>query len=74
MSNSAATTSHPHGTDHAHDHTPHGWKRWLYSTNHKDIGVMYLFFAGTAGIIGTIFSILIRIQLAHSGGTLFGDT
>src|SRR5579863_6120033 len=55
------------------DHTPHGWRRWLYSTNHKDIGIMYLVFACMAGIIGTFFSVLIRIQLQHPHGTLFGD-
>ncbi|MDE3061269.1 MAG: cbb3-type cytochrome c oxidase subunit I, partial [Pseudomonadota bacterium] len=65
----AATANH----DHAADHTPHGIRRWLYSTNHKDIGIMYLWFAGFAGIIGTIFSILIRIQLQHPAGQLFGD-
>ena len=59
---------------HAHDdHTPHGWRRWLYSTNHKDIGIMYLIFACIAGLIGTAFSIMLRMQLAHPGGTLFGD-
>ncbi len=60
-------------TDHSHDHTPTGWRRWVYSTNHKDIGIMYLIFAVVAGIIGTAFSVLLRIQLAHPGGTLFGD-
>ena len=60
--------------DHAHDdHTPTGWKRWLFSTNHKDIGAMYLVFAIVAGLIGTLFSVLIRIQLSHPNGTLFGD-
>ncbi len=57
---------------HAHDdHTPHGWRRWVFSTNHKDIGTMYLIFAIVAGLIGTLFSILLRIQLATPEGTLF---
>jgi len=61
------------GHDHAHDHTPHGWRRWLYSTNHKDIGIMYLVFAVIAGLIGTAFSVMLRMQLAHPGNTLFTD-
>lgn len=43
---------------------PHGWRRWLLSTNHKDIGTLYLILAIACGIIGGGLSGLMRIQLA----------
>src|SRR5678815_3466939 len=64
----SSTAAHSHD-----DHTPYGWRRWLYSTNHKDIGTMYIIYAAVAGVIGTIFSILLRMELAHPGMQIFGD-
>lgn len=48
--------------------------RWLYTTSHKDIGLLYLIFAFVGGLIGTSLSMLIRYELALPGrGLLDGN-
>jgi len=48
--------------------------RYALSTDHKDIGTMYIVFAAIASILGTMFSFMIRWELAHTGDGLFmGD-
>ena len=54
-------------------HAPSFFTRYFYSTNHKDIGVLYLVFAIIAGLIGGIFSLLIRMELAEPGMQIVGD-
>ena len=60
------------GTHDAHDH-PTGWRRYVYSTNHKDIGTMYLVFAIIAGLVGGFLSVGMRLELQEPGMQIFGD-
>ncbi|HVO44810.1 MAG TPA: cytochrome c oxidase subunit I [Steroidobacteraceae bacterium] len=50
-----------------HDHKPHGWRRWVYATNHKDIGTMYLVFACIMFFIGGAMAMVIRAELFKPG-------
>jgi len=62
MANGATAAAHDE-----HHHTPTGWRRWLYSTNHKDIGTMYLVIAVIASLVGGGMSWVIRLELAQPG-------
>jgi cytochrome c oxidase subunit 1 len=59
---------HDHTADHAHhDEKPHGIKRWLTTTNHKDIGTMYLVFSLAMFLIGGLMALVIRAELFQPG-------
>jgi cytochrome c oxidase subunit 1 len=51
-----------------HDHKPHGFvNRWLYATNHKDIGTMYLVFSLVMFFLGGLMAMVIRAELMYPG-------
>jgi cytochrome c oxidase subunit 1 len=53
---------------HGHEHDQRGFfTRWFMSTNHKDIGILYLFTGGLVGLISVIFTVYMRMELMHPG-------
>src|SRR5688572_24086767 len=73
MSTATHDTPHAHGHDHAHDHDhahehkPYGMMRWVGSTNHKDIGTMYLWFSFAMFMVGGAMAMVIRAELFQPG-------
>ncbi len=67
-----ATASHSHYGD-DHDHKPGFVSRWFFSTNHKDIGTLYIIFSLVAAVVGIGISLLMRLELMYPGMQIFSD-
>ncbi|HEV2268221.1 MAG TPA: cytochrome c oxidase subunit I [Steroidobacteraceae bacterium] len=67
MAETPHTETHAHAEHDDHDHKPHGWRRWVFATNHKDIGTMYLVFSCIMFFTGGLFAMVIRAELFKPG-------
>src|SRR5678815_2300854 len=70
---SSVVDTHDHSHDHAHDHEHgHGGgyggiMRWITTTNHKDIGTLYLWFSFIMFSVGGVMALVIRTELFSPG-------
>ncbi len=71
---SSVTADHipPHAGHEDHGHAvPRGWRRWVFATNHKDIGTMYLIFSFAMLLEGGTLALLLRTELFEPGIQFF---
>lgn len=67
MSSTVIDHLEEHGHGQAHAHHPSGWRRWLFATNHKDIGTLYLIFAFAMFMEGGVLALALRTELFEPG-------